>query len=100
MEAYIKSSLELFKLQSIDKIADMASSLISRMIVWLFVSLIIVIIHIGVAFWLGDILGKNYWGFFAVAGFDIIVVIILYLARHRLLKLPINHYFIKQFLKK
>ena len=68
-EQYGKTSYELLKLKTVEKTADIVSTSVSRGAVVLFLSMFTVIVNIGIALWLGDILGKTYYGFFCVAGF-------------------------------
>ncbi|OFY91885.1 MAG: hypothetical protein A3K10_05805, partial [Bacteroidetes bacterium RIFCSPLOWO2_12_FULL_31_6] len=68
-EAYGKTSYELIKLKAVDKTSDVLSTFVSRGAVILVLSMFIVIVNIGIALFLGDLLGKSYYGFFCVAGF-------------------------------
>ena len=99
-EAYSKSSIELFKLEAIDKSADVVSSLVSRLAVFLAMTLFIIIISIGLALWAGELLGKTYYGFFAVAGFYVILAILLRSIRREWIKKPVSNSIISQMLKK
>ena len=99
-EAYSKTTLELLKLKAIDKSADVASSLVSRLTILLVVALFIVIVNIGVALWLGELLGKTYYGFFVIGGFYALIAVLLHVFRHPLLKTPVSDTIIMQMLKK
>jgi hypothetical protein len=67
-EAYGKTSLNLLKLKAIDKSSELISTVISWLIVIIVAALFFIILSIGIALWLGEILGKTYYGFFIVAG--------------------------------
>lgn len=97
-EEYGKTSFELFKLKALDKTVDVVSTSASRGIAILFLSMFIVILNIGVALWLGDILGKSYYGFFCVAGFYGIIGIILYFFMHKWIKKRVGDSIISQIL--
>ena len=97
-ETYAKTSYELIKLKAIDKTADITSTLVSRGAVVLVLSMFIVIINIGVALWLGDILGKTYYGFFCIAGFYAIIGGILYYFMHNTIKKRVSNSLISQML--
>ncbi|MDP3557625.1 MAG: hypothetical protein Q8T03_09640 [Bacteroidota bacterium] len=81
-EAYGKTSLEIAKLKALDKTSEVASNIASRGIVFLVLSLFVVTLSIGVALWLGSILGEVYYGFFCVAGFYALLGIVLYFFLH------------------
>jgi len=98
-EDYGNTSIELFKLNAIDKSADVASSLVSRLAVVITVALSFLIINIGVALWLGKILGDSYHGFFIIGGSYGLLAVLFYIFRHRWLKYPISNLIIRQLLK-
>jgi hypothetical protein len=67
VEEYGKISIELIKLKSLDKAAYLASMVISRLLVIAVLFLFVITLNIGVAFWLGSIFGKYYYGFLLLA---------------------------------
>ena len=95
VEAYGKTSLELLRLKALAKTADVSSSLLSRFLFILLVSLFLFTLNIAVALWIGDLLGKNYYGFFIVAGFYALVSVILLIA-HPSIKSSVKNTIIKQ----
>ena len=99
MEAYIKTTFELYKLKSLQSSANVLSSLVSRLIVIIIFSSFALILNIGIAFWLGEWLGKTHYGFFIVAIFYLVSGIVLHLFRNKWIKKPLNDKIIKQALK-
>lgn len=97
-EAYGKSSFELFKLKTLDKTASVVAILLARAVVIPFFILFLFSLNIGIALWLGDILGKPYYGFFCVAGFYALVIIILYAFMGKYIQRKINEVIISQIL--
>jgi pheromone shutdown protein TraB len=95
VEAYGKTSLELLRLKTLAKTADVTSSLLSRSLFILLVSLFVFTLNIAVALWIGDLLGKNYYGFFIVAGFYALVSVILLIV-HPSIKKSVSNTIIKQ----
>jgi hypothetical protein len=98
-EAYSKTTIELFKLNAIDKSADVVSSLVSRLAVFMVVALLSIVMSIGIALWLGELLGKSYYGFFAVSGAYIILALMLRAFRREWIKKPVSNSIISQMLK-
>ena len=98
-EQYGKTTLELLKLKTIDKSADVASNLVSWLIVIIFAVLFFLILNIGVALWLGEILGKSYYGFFVVSGFYALLALVFGIFRKQLIKEPLNNSIIEQVLE-
>lgn len=98
-ENYSKTSLELLKLSAIDKSADVASSFAVRFVIITIIAIFTLVTNIGVALWLGEQLGKSYYGFFAVAVFYLIVAILLYLFRNEWIKTPTSNSIIESMMK-
>ncbi len=98
-EQYGKTTIELLKLKTLDKSADVLSTLISWAIVIVFAVLFFLILNIGVALWIGELLGKSYYGFFVVSGFYSLLVIVFWAFRKQLVKDPVNNSIITQVLE-
>jgi ABC-type multidrug transport system fused ATPase/permease subunit len=96
---YAKASLDLIKLQAVNKGSEVASIILSYIIVIATLLMFIMIVNIAVAIWLGDLLGKLYYGFFIVAGFYLVVSFIVYVGYKVLIKKPINNLAIRTYLK-
>ena len=96
---YGKTSYELVKLKALDKTSDIASSVIPHSIVFVLVASFLVFLNLGLAFWLGEILGKIYYGFFLVTAFYGIAGIVVHFLMHKWLKKIIWNYIIKLALK-
>jgi hypothetical protein len=98
-EQYGKTTLELVKLKSLDKTADVASNLVSWIAIAIVAVLFFFFLNIGVALWLGDLMGSNYYGFFAVSGFYVVLLVVFLVFRKTLIKKPVNNSIVKQVLK-
>lgn len=97
-EQYGKTTFKLLKLKTLDKSADVSSNVVSWLVVVVFAVLFFLILNIGVALWAGELLGKSYYGFFAVSGFYALLAIIFGIFRKQLVKKPINNSIISQLL--
>jgi len=95
---YLETRLDLLKLQAVNKSSDVTSSVVSRMIILLMVSFAIFILNMGLALWVGELLGKVYLGFFVIAAFYMLVGLILHFFRNSLLKEPVSTMIIKKML--
>ena len=96
-EEFSKTSFELIKLKTLDKTATVVSTLISRLLLVFVLSIFALTLNIAIALWLGDLLGKNYYGFLLVASFYGLIGIILFFV-HPLIKSRINNSMITQLL--
>lgn len=77
VEDYGNTRIELTKLTAIDQGSSMLALLISHIIVVLTICIFTVVLSIGAAFWLGELLGTMYYGFLIVAAFYGLVIMTL-----------------------
>ncbi len=98
-EAYGKTTYELSKLKLLKATITVIPSLVSRLVVILMLTLFTLVFNIGIALYLGELLGKIYYGFFIVAAFYLIAGIILHYFLHHWIKKPISDLIIKQALQ-
>lgn len=96
---YLETRGELLKLQAIDKTSDVASSFVSRIAIILILSFAVFIANIGLAIWVGELVGKMYLGFFIVAAFYALLAWLIHVFRKTWIKEPITHMLIKKMLK-
>jgi hypothetical protein len=86
-------NIDLFKLKFLDKASFLIANLIARFLLWTMVSLFTICLSIAVALWLGDILGKNYYGFFIVSLFYGLIAIFIWLLQSAI-KLRVSNWII------
>jgi|ERR1035437_2459896 hypothetical protein len=96
---YGKTSFELVKLKTLDKTSEVVSSFIPHSIVFFFIASLLFFFNLGLAFWLGEIMGNNSYGFFVVAAFYGVLGLVIHFFMHDWLKQKICNYIIKQVLK-
>lgn len=96
VEQYAKTTVELYKLRAINTFADLIAAIGTGILLWLIASMFLLFVSIGMAFYLGEVLGKWHYGFFIVAGFYILIGIIIYIVRVKYVKQKINDFVIKQ----
>ena len=99
-EDYTRTTAELVKLKAVDKTADVVSSMLSRGAVSIVFVMFTFLVNIGLSLWIGELLGKMYYGFFVVSSFYLLVSILLYVFRDPLIKMPVSNFIIERMLKK
>lgn len=97
---FLETKVELLKLQAVDKVTGIGSSLASAIILIMVVSLMLFTLNIGIAIWIGELLGEVYYGFFIVSGFYLLVALLMYVFRSQWLKKPFHDRLIKKMLNK
>lgn len=98
IEEYGKVSFELVKLKALDKTSAVASTFVSRAVAFLVLAMFFLVLNIGVALWLGDLLGKSYYGFFCIAGLYGVIGSVLYFFMHKWMKARVSNSIITQML--
>ena len=96
LKEYADTRLELFKLKSINKISGFTSSVLTMIVLVLLLSAVLLCITIALALLIGAWVGKAYYGFFIVAGIYIIIGLVLYFSRDKLIKTPVGNKLIKE----
>ena len=98
-EEYGKTTLELVKLKTVEKLSDAISSFASRMIAIVFFVMFFILASIGLSVWLGELLGKTWLGFLLVAAFYGLIGIVMFFILHNPVKKQFSNIIIKQVLK-
>ncbi len=96
---YLENRVELLKLQAVDSSSELVSSISSKLILGVIMIFFIVLLNVGLSIWIGDALGKLYYGFFIMAGFYLVVGLIFYAFRDKWLKEPISNFIVRHLLK-
>jgi len=95
---YGKTSFELAKLQALDKASDAVSTIVPHSMALSVFACFLLFLNVGAAIWLGELLGKIYFGFFIVAGFYLVVWLIVHFLMHSWLKRTLRNYIIDKVL--
>jgi hypothetical protein len=96
---YLETKIELVKLKAIDKSSDVLSGLIFSIVKIVMILFLILFASIGLAVYLGALLGEYYYGFLIVAGIYALVMLIIYVQRKKWIKEPIENGLIDKILK-
>ena len=95
---HLETRIDLLKLQAINKSSEVTSSILSVVVILVICFFGITILNIGLALWIGELMGKTYLGFFILGGFYVVIGIVVHLFRHSWLKEPVTSMFIKKML--
>ncbi len=96
---YGKTSIELLKLKAIDKTSDVVSTLIPNYFVLILVAFFVLFMSLAAAFWLGDLLGRDYYGFLILGGFYAVTALCFRFLLNKRLKKYFYEYIVNQALK-
>lgn len=98
IEQYGKTSIQLYRLKAIDKVTDVFASIATRLVIAVSIALFFILLTVGLSLYLGELLGKTYYGFFAMAGLYILITIICLLWK-KYIEASFNNYIINQIFK-
>jgi|SRR5579863_2561668 len=96
---YLETKIELTKLKAVNTSSDVLSTLIYLILKILIIFLFIGFISVAIAILISKTLGEYYLGFSIVAGFYLIVLLIVYIQRKNWIKGPIANSLINKMLK-
>ncbi len=94
---YADTRIDLFKLKAISQVSGILSSLISAVVMALLLFMVLICITIGLGLLIGNAVGEIWLGFLIMAFIYIIIGLIIFTSRNKLLKTPISNKFIKSF---
>jgi hypothetical protein len=95
---YVRINFELIRLKSLEKTSEVVSTLIPGWIIMTLTATFFLFINLGLAFWFSNLLNSPYLGFFVVASFYLVAVIILRFILYKWLKRKISDRFISKIL--
>jgi hypothetical protein len=95
-EIYARTSLELYTCETVLKSVNIVSNLAVKLAITGVVVLFLLLINVGLALLIGQKIGEVYYGFFTVAAFYLLLAIILFIFKEKLIKMPVSTYIINQ----
>lgn len=98
-KAYGQTNIDLIKLKTADRASDIISSLIANFLVLIIVSMFVILLNIGIALLIGEMIGKSYYGFFVLAGFYLIIGLIFNSMKIKWFQTPIGDMIVKKMFK-
>lgn len=96
---YLETRIELTKLKTIDSASDFAASVLTKLVFFFVLALALVIGSIGLSYWVGDLLGKTYYGFFIVTGIYLLILLLVSINKYEWIRNPLHGRIIRKMLK-
>lgn len=98
VKSYVETRIDLLKLKAIDKSSSFLSVLVTMLVLSIVGLIFIILLNIGLALYIGSLVGSAYCGFFIVAGFYLITGLVIFIFRDQWLKTPVSNVIIKNLL--
>jgi 1,4-dihydroxy-2-naphthoate octaprenyltransferase len=99
-DSYIKTNVSLLKLKTVDKTASLVSGLTANLILFVLCFLVVLLVSVGAAIWVGQSLGNMPFGFMIMAGFYGILIVGYLLFGRKAIKQAVNESVISSLIKK
>ncbi|HEY0678490.1 MAG TPA: phage holin family protein [Chitinophagaceae bacterium] len=96
---FIETQIALAKVQAAEKVSTLVSTIAAFLILSVFLLFFLLFGSIAAAYWMASITGSNALGFLIVGGFYLLVGVIIFLGRERLLRRPMLNAIIRQLFK-
>lgn len=96
VETYCKTTLELLKYESAEKLIMILSNVIIYKLLSTVLVFSILFLSAGLALFVGNEMGEIYYGFLAVGGLYMILLIVLFLFRDAIIKNPVSNFVISK----
>ena len=96
---YVETKTRLWKLKVVEKVAEVYGTIISKLLFFCMMGVFTLFVTIGIALWIGELLGKTYYGFFIMGGIFLIAGLILYSSSKGWIENPSSNNLMKKLLK-
>ncbi|MFZ1530215.1 MAG: phage holin family protein [Ferruginibacter sp.] len=93
---YAETRIDLFKLKATKQATEIASATASSTIFYVIIAIAVLILNIGIGLWLGELMGKSYYGFFVLAAVYLVAGFIFKAMRKSLVERPISNSIIRK----
>lgn len=100
LNEYVDTRIESVKLEVAEKTAIVSANIITGIILAVFFSFFLALGSIALSILIGAWLGKLWAGFFITACIYLIITIVLWVNREKIIRLPVTNALIKQFFSK
>jgi hypothetical protein len=91
LKNYVSTNLELIKYQAIERATVIVADLVTNIVVGLLLLFFVFFISLWASFYLSALMGDNYSGIAIVAGFYLLIGLILFLVRKKLVIKPLRN---------
>jgi len=96
---YVETKTKLWKLKMVEKAAEIYGMIVAKLIFFCAIAVFALFLTVGIALWLGELLGKTYYGFFIMGGVFLIVGLIFLGASKGWAENPSSNNLVKKLLK-
>src|ERR1017187_8380241 len=96
LKEYVNTRYDIVTLKVTQKAAEISSQTVAILLIGMGISFFLLLTNMALAFYISSLLDNNYVGFFIVAGFYLLLSIILIWSKQKLIIVPLRNFIIKQ----
>ena len=96
IKKYVKTNFDLIKLETLEHTSVISSSIVGIMVVVLIAGFFMLFTSLFLGFYLSSIFENNYIGFAIVAGFYLLLGLLIYFNKEKWIEIPMCNSIIKQ----
>ena len=100
LKRYISTNFDLIKYQGIERATVIIADLVSNVLVVLMLLFFIFFISLWACFYISALFGDNYSGIAIVAGFYLLIGVILYIVRKKMIIKPLRNIIVRNIFQK
>ncbi len=97
-KSYVNTLYELYLFKTVQKISSGVSTILVLVIVTVLTLFLLAFASIGTALWLNELLENSFYGFFIVAGFYALLVLVIYALRKKGIRRSIQNTIVSELL--
>jgi len=98
IKSYVETTVDLLKLKAIDKSLQFVSNSIAYVVILMALGFFVILLNFGLAFFIGELMGKVYYGFFIMAVVNAIAGLIVLRNKRKWIKDPLVNKMVKDML--
>jgi hypothetical protein len=98
LKEYVNTRYDLATLKVTQKVADVSAQSIEFLLIATVISMFFFFINMALGYYISSLFGNGYSGFFIIAGFYLLLIIIFMIARKKLFINPLRNRIIKKIL--
>ncbi|MBS1914736.1 MAG: phage holin family protein [Bacteroidetes bacterium] len=89
IKEYVDNRVASAKLNTAEKTSTIVANIIARLVVMVIAIFFILFLSISAALALGKLTGENYWGYLIISGVYLLIALMVWAGREKLLRLPV-----------
>ena len=96
IKEYLNTKISIIKLEIAERLSKLIAWLIAFVVVFFIMLFFVIFFSLAAAYWIGSALDKPFLGFLIVGGFYLLIALLVWWKRERLLRVPLMNALVRQ----